>query len=98
MKGSFSGFGSDKGHAKEIVGTGKGTLAGANGYSISNSNLICRSHSDRFVQKVSALQAISSAKVGFLICKNGKVGSWAHIFVVVHLLREGSYKGLDFML
>ncbi len=83
---------------KEIVGAGKGTLAGANGYSISNSSLICRSHSDRFVQKVPALMSISSAKVCVLIYKNGKVGSGAHIFVVVHLLREGSYKGPDFLL
>jgi hypothetical protein len=98
LKGSFSSFGGDKGQTKEVVGAGKGPLAGTNGYSVSDSSLICRSHSDRFVQEVPALQTISSTKICVLIYQNGKVSSGAHVFVVVHLLREGPYKDPNFVL
>ncbi len=40
LESSFSGFGDNQRQSKEIVGIGKGTLAGADGYTISNSGLI----------------------------------------------------------
>jgi hypothetical protein len=36
LKGGFSGFGGDQEQLKKVVSTGEGTLAGADGYTISS--------------------------------------------------------------
>ncbi len=73
-------------------------LAWTEGYTTSDSGLVGRSHSNGVVEEVPTFESILSAEIDVKIHLNGKVCSWASIFVMVQLLGIALCKNPNFVL